>query len=272
VNTEQAGSAQVGNGDAIEINANNFAGRATAGNLNIVDLTGNLTTANLTLEKSATAVNGALATGDVCLDVVNGSLNVEANVNAGNDAALRARDNINLNAGSVNAGRTASLEATNGSIVDNTDAGADLDVNATNFVALANGSVGSLANGIETTVANIAARGTNGAVVVTDLTGNITVTQLTTVKGNTPVTGINAGTNVCVETAGTLDVNSTVTAANVAALRAANNINLQGLVTGPQKVSLEAGGGGAQAGVCVYHTSSQRSIPSRIPAICFTSA
>jgi hypothetical protein len=50
--------AQVGNGDAIEINANNFAGRATAGNLNIVDLTGNITVTQLTTVKGNTPVTG----------------------------------------------------------------------------------------------------------------------------------------------------------------------------------------------------------------------
>jgi hypothetical protein len=139
-------------------------------------------------------------------------------------------------------------------------------------VATAGGNVGNLADGLEVSVTNIAARANTGSVVVNDTTGGMTVTNLTTLKGANNVTGVAAGVNVCLETAGTLDVNSTVTAANVAALRAGNNINLQGTVTGPQKVSLEAGGGGAQAGVCVYHTSSQRSIPSRIPAICFTSA
>jgi hypothetical protein len=231
--------AQVGNGDAIEIQGVNFAGRATAGNLNIIDISGNLTTANLTLEKSNTPINGVTATNEVCLEVINGSLTVAANISGGSNAALRAGNDINFTLGNVSA-VNASLETVNGSITDNN---ANVDVNATNFVALANGSVGSQANGLEVSVNNIAAQSTTGSVVVNDTTGNLTVTNLTTIKGVAAVTGINAGTNVCVETAGTLDVNSTVTAANVVALRATNDINLQGLVTGPQKVSLEAEGG-----------------------------
>jgi hypothetical protein len=150
--------AQVGNGDAIEIQGVNFAGRATAGNLNIIDISGNLTTANLTLEKSNTPINGVTATNEVCLEVINGSLTVAANISGGSNAALRAGNDINFTLGNVSA-VNASLETVNGSITDNN---ANVDVNATNFVALANGSVGSQANGLEVSVNNIAAQSTTG--------------------------------------------------------------------------------------------------------------
>ena len=94
---------------------------------------------------------------------------------------------------------------------------------AANVVLVATGNIGApgAGNGLEIAGDNLAAQ-TGGSSYISDVTGNLTIANLTAASFGNVVNGVNAGVDTCVETVGTLTVNSNVTAVNNAAVQGAS--------------------------------------------------
>jgi trimeric autotransporter adhesin len=222
----------IGNLGPVAVNASNLAARATFGNVNLLSLSSNVNTANLTLVKSGTLVQGLTASNTVCLDASNGSIQINNPVSAGTDIALRSSGDLAINS-TLTAANTVSLES--GGSIRNQNAG--VDVNAVNAVATAVGNVD-----LDLNVTNFAAQAAN-----INATGVTNVASLNTIKGNTTVTGLNATTNVCVDAPGALNVNAAISGGNTVALRSAGNLNVNAAVNAGSKISAESTAGNIQS-------------------------
>ncbi len=222
----------IGNLGPVAVNASNLAARATLGNVNLLSLSSNVNTADLTLVKSGTLVQGLTASNAVCLDASNGSVQINNPVSAGTDIALRSSGDLSINS-TLTAADTVSLES--GGSIRNQNAG--VDVNAANSVATAVGNVD-----LDLNVTNFAAQAAN-----INATGVTNVASLNTLKGNTTVTGLNATANVCVDAPGALNVNAAISGGNTVALRSAGNLNVNAAVNAGSKISAESTAGNIQS-------------------------
>lgn len=232
--------------EAFEITAPALAGRATDGRFHVTDL--DLADDGLALV--GTPVPGAndkfvqltniTATQDICIDVVNGDMNVNVDVTAGTEVALRTQDGDMDNDGNVNVNNTATVTANGGrvtvdaaeDIVDNNGNNDAAFVASTNVVMDAGDEIRATnpADAFEIEAAGLAARaGTNG-INVADLSGNLQIVQDTTIKGNALIDGVTAPGDICLDVrAGDMDVAQQVTSANGnVALQATGSITLSG--------------------------------------------
>ncbi|MBS2034619.1 filamentous hemagglutinin N-terminal domain-containing protein, partial [bacterium] len=236
--------ANIGAGNALELNATNLAARANNGVANLSDLTGGVTVTQLTTANCGVApitVTGVTATGDVCVAVLGGgSLNILQDVaSTTGSAAVYADQDVNFNsatgAGQVRASTLASVVTQNGAISDNRASLApEADVQAANVALRAGTSIGAAGNPLEINATNLAARASNGGANIDDIGGGVTVTSLSTANcGTFPVTridGVTATGDVCVAAtnSGDLIVDEEIrsSAGNVAAY-AFGSVNLR---------------------------------------------
>ena len=236
-----------GNG-AFEIEAGTLAARASTGQVNVTDRTGNLVVGTATTGKGNATISGVTAATDVCVEVLAGNLQIENQIVAtNNNVALRASGNVNnsiSNAENVTAGNTISVEAGN-EITDDTDAQGSF--NATNVVLDAANGIGDEAGTVDVEIdaTNFAARTAAGSANINDINGGATVAAIDTLKGNNTITGVTAAQDVCLDIVnGDLTINEAVTAtAGTAAIRTTGNIASNATTTGGTKVSVESGGG-----------------------------
>jgi hypothetical protein len=225
-------------GAPLNISTDRLAAESTAGDVFITDADGDLQIADLELEKNVGPVLGVTAAGDVCIEVVGGSLDIAEGI-SGTTVAIATAGDVTLNTDEgVTADGIISVEA-GGEIVDNADEG---DFAAENVVLVGEEGVGNDAP-ITVRADNLAAASTNGSVMVTDLDGDLNITELETLKGGDTISGVNAGEVVCLEVLeGALTIDEAVDARTVAAVKAAGDINSNATVTGGDKVSVESGG------------------------------
>ncbi|MFN8611875.1 MAG: filamentous hemagglutinin N-terminal domain-containing protein [Vulcanimicrobiota bacterium] len=246
----RAGTSIGAAGNPLEIDATNLAARAANGGANIDDVAGGVTVTSLFTigcgDFPATRIDGATATGDVCVAATNSGdliLDEEVRSSAGN-AAVYAFGNVNLRDNGPNtngqvrsdaANGFASVVAQNGSIQDNrVSLAPEADVQAANVVLRAGTSIGAAGNPLEIDATNLAARAANGVANIDDVAGGVTVTSLSTIAcGDFPVTridGVTASGDVCVAAtnSGSLTIREDVASdAGVAAVYAFTDINLE---------------------------------------------
>ncbi|MCA9778542.1 MAG: hypothetical protein KC800_17560, partial [Candidatus Eremiobacteraeota bacterium] len=230
--------------DQFEIEAAGFAANVTTGAVNVADLTGDLEIVDGVTGKDGDTIDGVTAPGDVCIDVVDGDLNIAQRIESTDgNVALQATGDVTLTgdddvtADSNGGAGTVSVEAGdeildsgNGSFV-----GQDVVLESVN-------GIGTDAP-VTIDATNLAADGGTGRVNLLDIDGGVRVTTLDTLKGGDTITGLTAAQDVCLEVVGgDLVIDEVVSAGTVVAVKADGNIGANAIVSADDKVSVESGG------------------------------
>ena len=253
-------------GTGIKVQTEQLAAESTHGDVKIVDLTGNLTVGQLTLEADGGTVTGVKAgtatdatEGDVCVQVEQGNLNLTRDVTAAHGSiGLKAQGNINLQTGAneITALNKVSVYSETG-VLDGVGLLKTTTTSTTTpgeVVIRTAGDVGTSSQALRVDTDKLAARSTTGNVYLQAEGGDVTVARLVSTNCNdTPetVNGILSGANKEVMlnvTAGklTLDagINNGTDTATTVGLRAGNgDIALNNnVLKAKDKISLEATG------------------------------
>jgi filamentous hemagglutinin family protein len=237
-------STEVAPDDQFEIEAVGFAASVGTGGVNVTDLTGDLEIVEGVTGKDGDTIDGVTAPGDVCLDVVAGSLDIGQQItSADGNVALQATGDITITGADditadANGGAgTVSVEAGD-EILDTGDGsfvGQDVVLESVNGIGTD--------NPVTIDATNLAADGGTGRANITDIAGGVTVTTLDTLKGGDTITGVTAAQDVCLQViGGDLVIDEVVTAGTVAAIQADGSIASNATVTGTDKVSVQSGG------------------------------
>lgn len=217
-------ASDVGSGQTLTVQAPQLAAQASNGNLSLDVVGSNASVSNLTTAKDNRSVNGLLANQTLAIEAVNGSLQLDAPITAGQTAGLAVNGTLSLNA-PITANNTVSLDVTGN--IRNQLAGAD--INTGNLVFSSGGNAS-----LDLNVTNLAAQG-NGL----NLTGSLNVFNGTTLFGARNLTGLNSTTDTRVDAVGTLNLLSRVTAGNTVGLRSTADIAVNAGVSSGQMISLE---------------------------------
>ena len=222
----------------LQVEAAGLAASSSEGDIDIIDLSGDLRVTQETTILGAVDVDGLNASGDVCLDVLDGDLDLAQQVK-GEEVALRADGSVTLSGSAdVSANRqtgTVSVEA--GTQIENSGSG----IFAGRDVVLRGGSgVGP----VSVEADNLAADGGTGGAEVRDIAGGLRISELQTLKGGGDiVTGLTASQDVSLEVVGgDLVIDEVVSSGTVTAVQADGSIASNATVAGTDKVSVEAGG------------------------------
>ena len=244
--------------DGFEIEADVVAAQidvAGIGNGNVLldDLADDLTVGTVDTLFGGDVIEGVAATVHVCIDVLEGDLNINEDVIAGTEVALRTQDvdgsgdgdviigNDNVAVGAdadqliAQDGRVSIDSA--GSVVDNNGVGNAAAVATTNVVVAAGGDLGGGLNALfEFESIGLAAR-TGGGVFIDSLGGDLQLVADETIKGGELINGIEATGEVCIELAGDLVIDGALTGSDVTI--SAENVAL----VGDENVTATAPGG-----------------------------
>ena len=189
-------------------------------------------------------MTGVSASGDVCIDVEDGSLDIAQKVESTDaNVVLQAAGNVTLSgdddvlADSNGGAGTVSVEAGD-EILDSGDG----SFVGQNVVLESVNGIGTDAP-VTIDATNLAAEGGNGRVNLTDIDGGVRVTTLDTLKGGDTITGLTAAQDVCLEVVGgDLVIDEVVSAGTVVAVKTDGSIAANATVSGSDKVSVESGG------------------------------
>lgn len=234
-------------GTPLQIEAAGLAA-ASGVEINVADLSGNLQIVEDTTLKGNVAIDGVTAQNDICIDVLNGDLDVTQQVaSTDGNVALQATGSVTLSGTEdVAANRTSgtvSVEAGTEVVDNNTGSFTGQNVVFESTTGVGNAST------VTIEADNFAAAGGTGRVDIQDTAGGATIAELQALKGGDTINGVTAAQDVCIDiVGGDLVIDEVVNAGTVVALKADGNIASNATTTAVNKVSVESTAGGVSDG------------------------